>query len=253
MSAPTLGAEFTSGATGGTLPSTLTSTTCRDRRHDDRGEQRRDAQRQPGRLGVDVQHRGLTSAVSATMAAGHSSVGLGFDGLGEHLDPSVLRHDVDRCTDRRRQRRRGRSTRPSRITGTYTGARTSTASTGTATRRRSSSTGPRRPPTPSGRWSSSASVLLDPTNDATPLVVTGLRVGTYAASTTYVSPLIDAGAVVGWDTLTRDVTAPTGTTVTIQVRSGQHLDAWGTRGPAGRRCRRRRTASPVRLDTCSIR
>ena len=38
------------------------------------------------------------------------------------------------------------------------------------------------------------SVLLDPTNDATPLAVSWVRAGTYAASTTYVSPVIDAGA-----------------------------------------------------------
>ncbi|GEM_PF-430190 len=62
--------------------------------------------------------------------------------------------------------------------------------------------------------------LTDTTNDATKLVVDWLRTGPYAASSTYVSGVIDAGATVGWDTLTRDLTAPSGTTVTIQVRSG---------------------------------
>jgi len=62
--------------------------------------------------------------------------------------------------------------------------------------------------------------LVDPTRDTSPLVTDWVRIGPYAASSTYVSAVVDAGATVGWDTLTRDVTAPTGTGVTIQVRSG---------------------------------
>lgn len=63
-------------------------------------------------------------------------------------------------------------------------------------------------------------MLIDPVNDANPLSIDWVRVGPYASSSTYVSGVMDAGATVGWDTLTRDVAAPTGTTVTIQVRSG---------------------------------
>ena len=62
--------------------------------------------------------------------------------------------------------------------------------------------------------------LVDPTRDSSPLVTDWLRIGPYAASSTYVSAVVDAGASVGWDTLTRDVSAPSGTGVTIQVRSG---------------------------------
>jgi hypothetical protein len=78
-------------------------------------------------------------------------------------------------------------------------------------------------------------VASDPTRDGATLVVDWARVGTYAISSTYVSAVVDAGAVVGWDTLTRDVTAPAGTTVTIQVRSGPNTNptsgawtAWAT-------------------------
>jgi phosphodiesterase/alkaline phosphatase D-like protein len=67
-------------------------------------------------------------------------------------------------------------------------------------------------------------IATDSVNDASSLVVDWVRVGTYAASSTFVSKVIDAGAVVGWDTLTRDVTAPTGTSVTIQVRSGPNAN-----------------------------
>lgn len=62
--------------------------------------------------------------------------------------------------------------------------------------------------------------LIDPTRDATPLVSDWLRIGPYATSSTHVSRVIDAGASVGWETLTRDVTAPSATGVSIQVRSG---------------------------------
>ena len=63
-------------------------------------------------------------------------------------------------------------------------------------------------------------MLIDPVVDTQPLVVDWLRTGPYAASSTWVSKVIDAGAGVTWDTLTRDVTTATGTTVTIQVRTG---------------------------------
>lgn len=80
-------------------------------------------------------------------------------------------------------------------------------------------------------------IATDSVNEATSVVVDWVRMGTYAASSTFVSKVIDAGAVVGWDTLTRDVTVPTGTSVTIQVRSGPNASpgaswtAWTTVSP----------------------
>jgi hypothetical protein len=63
-------------------------------------------------------------------------------------------------------------------------------------------------------------MAVDPTVDANALVIEWFRVGRYAASSTYTSAVVDAGAAVAWSTLTRDVVAPTGTVVTISVRSG---------------------------------
>ncbi len=70
--------------------------------------------------------------------------------------------------------------------------------------------------------------FVDPTNDTNRLVVDWVRRGTYAASSTFTSAVINAGAVVGWDLLTRDVTTPGGTTVTIQVRSGNSASTGGS-------------------------
>ena len=67
-------------------------------------------------------------------------------------------------------------------------------------------------------------IASDPTTAAPVLTVDWLRVGPYSASTTFTSAVIDAGATVGWDTLTRDVVVPTGTTLTIQVRSGPNAN-----------------------------
>ena len=80
-------------------------------------------------------------------------------------------------------------------------------------------------------WSPTSTMrptFVDPTNDANRLLVNWVRRGPYSASSTFVSGVIDAGAVVGWDTLRRDVNAPTGTTVTIQVRSGNTATAGGS-------------------------
>jgi hypothetical protein len=63
-------------------------------------------------------------------------------------------------------------------------------------------------------------MLVDPTNDASSLVVDWLRIGSYAASSAHTSAVIDAGAKVGWDTMLADQTVPAGTTVTLRVRSG---------------------------------
>lgn len=67
-------------------------------------------------------------------------------------------------------------------------------------------------------------IASDPTTVAPVLTVDWTRVAPYGASTTFTSAVIDAGATVGWDTLTRDVVLPTGATVTIQVRSGPNAN-----------------------------
>jgi hypothetical protein len=71
-------------------------------------------------------------------------------------------------------------------------------------------------------------MATDPTTAAPTLVLDWVRVGPYAASTTWTSAVVDAGASVGWDTLVTDVAAPSGTTVTVQVRSGNTATAGGT-------------------------
>ncbi len=63
-------------------------------------------------------------------------------------------------------------------------------------------------------------LAIDPTTAAPTMPIDWVRVAPYATSSTFTSGVIDAGATVGWDLLTRDATAPTGTTLTIQVRSG---------------------------------
>lgn len=63
-------------------------------------------------------------------------------------------------------------------------------------------------------------MVADTARDSSPLTVQFLRVGPYTSSSTWTSAVVDAGAVVGWDTLTRDVVAPSGTSVTVRVRSG---------------------------------
>jgi hypothetical protein len=63
-------------------------------------------------------------------------------------------------------------------------------------------------------------MIVDPTVDSTSLIVDWIRRGPYGTSSTYTSSVVDAGAAVGWDTLTADVVTPTGTSVSLQVRSG---------------------------------
>jgi hypothetical protein len=67
-------------------------------------------------------------------------------------------------------------------------------------------------------------IASDPTTTAPVLTLDWVRVAPYAASTTFTSAVIDAGATVGWDTLVRDVDLPSGTTMTIQVRSGPNAN-----------------------------
>jgi hypothetical protein len=78
-------------------------------------------------------------------------------------------------------------------------------------------------------------MLVDPTTAAPTLATDWVRVGPYAASTTFTSAVLDAGATVGWDTLTSDSLVPANTTLTIQVRSGPNANsgsgswtAWAT-------------------------
>jgi hypothetical protein len=68
-------------------------------------------------------------------------------------------------------------------------------------------------------------MLVDPTTAAPVLTSDWVRVAPYSASSTYTSAVIDAGATVGWDTLTRDALVPANTTLTIQVRSGPNANA----------------------------
>jgi hypothetical protein len=68
-------------------------------------------------------------------------------------------------------------------------------------------------------------ILIDPTTAAPILTCDWVRVAPYAGSSTYTSAVIDAGATVGWDTLTRDAVVPTNTTLTIQVRSGPNANS----------------------------
>jgi len=63
-------------------------------------------------------------------------------------------------------------------------------------------------------------IAIDPAVDAVSLPIDWVRVTPYSASSTYTSAVLDAGAIVGWDTLSRDVVDASGSTVTVQVRSG---------------------------------
>jgi hypothetical protein len=112
-------------------------------------------------------------------------------------------------------------------------------------------------------------MLVDPTTAAPVLTSDWVRVGPYAASATFTSGVIDAGATVGWDTLTADTVVPTGTTVTIQVRSGPNTNtgsgawtAWanvGTNGSIGPRSYRylqyrlQFTSTGSRFTTATVR
>ena len=81
-------------------------------------------------------------------------------------------------------------------------------------------------------------VLVDALTGEAPLVSSWIRIGPYNASTTYLSQVLDAGATVGWDALSRDVVTPTGTGAAIQVRTGPTptpgtgWTAWTTVPPA---------------------
>jgi hypothetical protein len=70
------------------------------------------------------------------------------------------------------------------------------------------------------RFSNLRPVLGDSVTTDASLVVDWLRVGQYAASGMFTSRVFDAQAAVIWDALTWDATAPSGSTLTVKVRSG---------------------------------
>lgn len=55
-----------------------------------------------------------------------------------------------------------------------------------------------------------------------------VRVAPFAASGTYTTKVIDAGARVGWDSVLTEASIPTGTTLTVRVRSGEVATPDGT-------------------------
>ncbi len=218
ISTPTLGAEFSSGATGGTLPTPLTSvpmatggtTTVANNVATVNGSQLST---------TATSAAGTTLAVSATLSAGQR-VGWGSTAPGSTGVQAVFTMNAagalsaviaDGATVN--------VTKP--IAGTFTGAAHeyrvdwNIASTATFF------VDGVQQATNAFRPAVQLRVLLtDPVIDPSPLTVDWLRTGPYAASSTYMSSVIDAGATVGWDTLTRDIAVPSGTAVTIQVRSG---------------------------------
>jgi methionine-rich copper-binding protein CopC len=62
--------------------------------------------------------------------------------------------------------------------------------------------------------------LSDTSTAAPDLVVAWIRVGPYAASGTYTSKIFDASAAVNWGAISWDAVLPTGTTLTVRVRTG---------------------------------
>ena len=63
-------------------------------------------------------------------------------------------------------------------------------------------------------------MVADSARDSSALSVDWLRIGRYAATSTWTSAVADAGAAVDWKAVAADVDAPSGTSVTLQVRSG---------------------------------
>jgi hypothetical protein len=68
----------------------------------------------------------------------------------------------------------------------------------------------------------------DATVDANPLVLDSVWLTPYAASGTYTSAVINAGANVDWRAFTPTATMPTGTAISYQVRTGPSATAGGT-------------------------
>ena len=70
--------------------------------------------------------------------------------------------------------------------------------------------------------------LSDSVTTDSGLVVDWLRVGPYAASGTFTSRVLDAQAPVTWDGLSWAATVPSGTTLTVRVRTGNTATPDGT-------------------------
>jgi hypothetical protein len=63
-------------------------------------------------------------------------------------------------------------------------------------------------------------VFADSLTTDTAMVIDWIRVGPYTATGTFTSRVFDAGASVSWDSLAWNATAPTASTLTVQVRVG---------------------------------
>jgi hypothetical protein len=63
-------------------------------------------------------------------------------------------------------------------------------------------------------------LAVDPTNDTAQLLVDWARIAPYATNSTYTSAVLDGQASVGWDSVTADVAAAAGSSVTLRVRTG---------------------------------
>jgi hypothetical protein len=70
--------------------------------------------------------------------------------------------------------------------------------------------------------------VRDSAVDANPILLDSVWVTPYATSGTYTSAVVDAGATVDWRAFTPTATAPTGTTISYQVRTGPSATAGGT-------------------------
>ncbi len=217
LSSPTLGAEFTSGAIGGTLPSTLFSTALVS------GGTTVIANNVATVSGAQVTSTatfgtGNTVALSANLAtnnsvgwvstvAGSTAVTAMFSLSAAGLLTAVVNDGGSNVTT-------------TAVPGTFAGVSHEFRVDFSNQTMTFFVDGTQVATSPFASAAPLRVMANDTTRDATSLVVDWVRAGAYAASSTYVSSVIDAGATVGWDTLTRNVTAPAGTTVTIQVRSG---------------------------------
>ena len=77
--------------------------------------------------------------------------------------------------------------------------------------------------------SSTMKLLASDANvDASSLAVDWMRLSPYPSSGTFTSRVIDAGAAVSWGTVTWTADVPTGSAVTIQVRTGDTAVPDGT-------------------------
>ena len=102
--------------------------------------------------------------------------------------------------------------------------RTGTASTGPASRWCSPSTAPSCTPQPVAITGDMRPVVSDFNAGGAAVVVDWLRMSPYAASGTFTSRVLDAGAPVDWRTLDVTDTTPPGTAISYEVRTGDTTD-----------------------------